>query len=66
MYPIFSWRWRMQGIAPDAWTSQDMEEGLGFCLAAIFCTWGSDTGAYFAGKAFGKRAIRTGFSKENT
>ena len=30
---------------------RDMEEGLGFCLAAIFCTWGSDTGAYFAGKA---------------
>ncbi|MEC8051240.1 MAG: phosphatidate cytidylyltransferase [Myxococcota bacterium] len=36
---------------------RDMDEGLGFCLAAIFCTWGSDTGAYFAGKALGKRKL---------
>lgn len=36
---------------------RDMNEGLGFCLAAIFCTWGSDTGAYFVGKAVGKRKL---------
>lgn len=36
---------------------RDMQDGLGFCLAAIFCTWGSDTGAYFVGKAIGKRKL---------
>jgi len=36
---------------------RDMEDGLGFCLAAISCTWGSDTGAYFVGKAIGKRKL---------
>ena len=36
---------------------RDLDDGLSFCLAAIFCTWGSDTGAYFVGKALGKRKL---------
>lgn len=31
--------------------------GLGLALCALFCTWASDTGAYFAGRAFGKRRL---------
>lgn len=31
--------------------------GLGLSLSAIFCTWASDTGAYFAGRAFGRRKL---------
>ena len=36
---------------------RDLDDGLSYCLAAIFCTWGSDTGAYFGGKAIGKRKL---------
>ena len=36
---------------------RDLDDGLSYCLAAIFCTWGSDTGAYFVGKAIGKRKL---------
>ncbi|MEZ4271471.1 MAG: phosphatidate cytidylyltransferase [Myxococcota bacterium] len=31
--------------------------GLGMALAALFCTWGADTGAYFAGRAFGRHKL---------
>jgi phosphatidate cytidylyltransferase len=31
--------------------------GLGLSLMALFCTWASDTGAYFAGRAFGRRKL---------
>lgn len=32
-------------------------EGLGFALMALFCTWGADTGAYFAGRLLGRRKL---------
>ena len=31
--------------------------GLGLSLGAIFCTWAADTGAYFAGRAFGRHKL---------
>lgn len=31
--------------------------GLGLSLMALFCTWGADTGAYFAGRAFGRHKL---------
>lgn len=32
-------------------------DGRALCLMALFCTWASDTGAYFAGRAFGRRKL---------
>ena len=31
--------------------------GLGLALSALFCTWGADTGAYFAGRALGRHKL---------
>lgn len=31
--------------------------GLGLSLMALFCTWSADTGAYFAGRFFGRRKL---------
>lgn len=31
--------------------------GLGLSLMAIFCTWGADSGAYFSGRALGRRKL---------
>jgi phosphatidate cytidylyltransferase len=33
------------------------EQGLGLALMALLCTWASDTGAYFVGRAFGKKKL---------
>ena len=30
---------------------------LGLALAALFCTWAGDTGAYFAGRSLGKHKL---------
>lgn len=43
------------GLIPFLARLRDLPElGLGLSLAALFCTWGADTGAYFAGRAFGR------------
>ena len=31
--------------------------GLGLAVMALFCTWGADTGAYFAGRLFGRHKL---------
>jgi len=36
---------------------ENQELGLGLALAALFCTWGADTGAYFVGKAIGRHKL---------
>jgi phosphatidate cytidylyltransferase len=33
------------------------DDGLGLCLMALFCTWASDTGAYFVGRAVGRHKL---------
>jgi phosphatidate cytidylyltransferase len=40
--------------------------GLGLALAAIFCTWGSDTGAYFAGRFLGRHKLYPKVSPSKT
>lgn len=32
-------------------------DGLGLALIGLFCCWASDTGAYFVGRAFGRRPL---------
>jgi phosphatidate cytidylyltransferase len=34
-----------------------VEQGLGLSLMALFCAWGADTGAYFAGRMLGRHKL---------
>ena len=43
-----------------------MDGGLGLALAALFCTWAGDTGAYFAGRALGKHKLAAVISPKKT
>ncbi len=47
------------GLMPYLWRLREGhgELGLGIALMALFCTWASDTGAYFAGKALGRHKL---------
>ncbi|MBT6178406.1 MAG: phosphatidate cytidylyltransferase [Deltaproteobacteria bacterium] len=45
---------------------RDMEGGLGLALAALFCTWSGDTGAYFSGRALGKNKLAPVISPKKT
>jgi phosphatidate cytidylyltransferase len=41
-------------------------DGLGLSLIALFGCWASDTGAYFAGRAFGRRPLYPAVSPKKT
>lgn len=45
------------GLLPYLARVRGLQEGLGLSLMALLCTWGGDTGAYFAGKAFGRHKL---------
>jgi phosphatidate cytidylyltransferase len=45
---------------------RNIEFGLIWCLLAFCTIWASDTGAYFAGKAFGKRKLWPSISPNKT
>jgi len=44
----------------------DEHSGLGLALAALFCTWAADTGAYFSGRAFGRHKLYPALSPGKT
>lgn len=45
------------GLIPYLSLLRNLPDGLGLAFGALFCTWASDTGAYFAGKALGKHKL---------
>ena len=46
------------GLMPLLWQLRERPVlGMGLSLMALFCTWASDTGAYFSGRAFGRRKL---------
>lgn len=45
------------GLLPYLIRLRDLPGGLALALMALFCTWGADTGAYFAGRLFGRHKL---------
>ncbi|HSI04541.1 MAG: phosphatidate cytidylyltransferase [Myxococcota bacterium] len=54
------------GLIPYLSLLRDTTGGLGFAFGALFCTWASDTGAYFAGRALGKHKLYPKISPSKT
>ncbi|CAM3892639.1 phosphatidate cytidylyltransferase [Cohnella lubricantis] len=46
--------------------TRDLPHGLFWCLLTFFCIWASDAGAYFIGRAFGKRKLWPAISPNKT
>lgn len=46
--------------------TRDLDHGLFWCLLTFFCIWASDAGAYFIGRAFGKRKLWPSISPNKT
>lgn len=45
---------------------RDLPSGFALALMALFCTWGADTGAYFAGRLFGRHKLYARISPAKT
>jgi len=45
---------------------REAPDGKALALAALFCTWGADTGAYFAGRFFGRHKLAPRISPKKT
>ncbi len=54
------------GLFPYLGMIRDGNNGLWLSLVALFSTWGGDTCAYFAGKAFGKHRLYPRISPKKT
>ncbi|MBC7792620.1 MAG: phosphatidate cytidylyltransferase [Clostridia bacterium] len=54
------------GLLPYLYRLRVLDAGLGLAMSALFCTWAADTGAYFAGRVFGKRPLYARVSPKKT
>lgn len=55
------------GLIPLLWRLRSVPQlGLTLALMALFCTWAADTGAYFAGRSFGRRPLYPRLSPKKT
>jgi phosphatidate cytidylyltransferase len=66
-----SWAWMMGGILYVGWllsllVTLRLEAGRDWLYLALFATFGSDTAAYFIGKAFGRHKLAPGISPGKT
>jgi phosphatidate cytidylyltransferase len=66
-----SWAWMMGGILYIGWllgllVTLRLDVGRDWLYLVLFTTFGSDTAAYFIGRAFGKRKLAPGISPGKT
>ena len=54
------------GLIPYLALLRELPSGLALALMALFCTWGGDTGAYFAGRFFGRHKLYPKISPAKT
>lgn len=69
-FPAWAWTWA--GILYTGWllgyalALRDVDGGRNWVFLALLCTFGSDTAAFFVGRAFGKRKLATAISPSKT
>lgn len=67
-----AWAWTFAGILYVGWllgylvALRGIEDGCNWVFYALFCTFGSDTFAFFIGRAFGKRKLASSISPGKT
>jgi phosphatidate cytidylyltransferase len=67
-----AWAWTFAGILYAGWmfgylvSLRGIEDGRNWVFLALFCTFGSDTAAFFIGKAFGKHKLAPSISPGKT
>lgn len=67
-----AWAWTFAGILYVGWllgylvALRGIEDGRNWVFYALFCTFGSDTFAFFIGRAFGKRKLAPSISPGKT
>lgn len=67
-----AWSWTFAGILYVGWllgylvSLRGMEDGRSWVFFALFCTFGSDTAAFFIGKAIGKHKLAPSISPGKT
>ena len=70
--PLASWAWTIAGILYVGWllgylvALRDLETGRDWVFLALFTTFGSDTAAFFVGRALGKRPLALHISPGKT
>jgi phosphatidate cytidylyltransferase len=68
---FLSWAWTLAGIVYVGWllsflVALRLEGGPGWVFLALFATFGSDTFAYFVGRALGRHHLAPGISPNKT
>jgi phosphatidate cytidylyltransferase len=66
------WAWTLAGVLYAGWllgylvSLRGIEDGRNWVFFALFCTFGSDTAAFFIGKAFGRHKLAPSISPGKT